>query len=720
MLGLTDGAVIDVGRVVGPAGATGPTGGVGLPGNDGADGAAVLSGPRAPQADDGNAGDHWIDISSAEFSFFKKDGDGWTKLANLRQPARDPRVGVSGGAGGAGGGGGGELQNTRTLPLVNGGSTVRKKAQAKNLPTPGAMSSQEDANLYFLECLNRDNTHVGVAAPAPPYTAGQLWFSTEDSELTLFVYDGNDWVVASPPVSLDGIEEATGALQLQVDFLAKNMTPAEAHLELYGKHDALEVSQAEQDEKLNDLCSSTGSNSDRLDEIDEKFEELDRTLAVGKWRFIQDGSASNPQNGEFTLTRVDGSQPVRRWEEVAFASISKVDNAGVTHDISTWANGDRIEFYSTMDDGHAVFTIGDYAGLDTQLVFTNLLEFYGTPQTRLEYRIRHFAAGDGIGFDEADQRYVNATGDTMTGVLTLKQKGENSHILKINTSDEVQALKLYSDGDGTNLRADVHADKNLKFVANGSQLFKVYGSGKTFLGGLVDPTGDTHAAHKKYVDDAIAGIGSGNTSYLPLSGGTLTGGLEAPELTLELGKSTKPMGFEVRSGISNSPTMWVDKSGTNLYVKGDVYAVCSSNSNHNEQYKGRRLATINLVEKIEEHPGYQMRWQYKGSGDLQKGYFKISGDFIYLDKYDHDGKNLLVPMCAKDHGASDCGGIMTIYEIVSNKYTPVQVWQIERSRFGHTYNSRSTLQLEAKGSHKPLEGTLMSNSFYYITFGGLF
>ena len=71
-------------------------------------------------------------------------------------------------------------------------------------------------------------------------------------------------------------------------------------------------------------------------------------------------------------------------------------------------------------------------------MFTNLLEFYGTPQTRLEYRIRHFAAGDGIGLMRQIW-YVNATGDTMTGVLTLKQKG-NSHILKINTSDEVQAL----------------------------------------------------------------------------------------------------------------------------------------------------------------------------------------------------------------------------------------------------------------------------------------
>ena len=84
---LTDGAVINAGRVLGPAGDPGPAGGVGLPGRDGEDGAAVLSGPRAPQQSDGEEGDHWIDISSAEFGFYKKGGNGWNKLANLRQPA---------------------------------------------------------------------------------------------------------------------------------------------------------------------------------------------------------------------------------------------------------------------------------------------------------------------------------------------------------------------------------------------------------------------------------------------------------------------------------------------------------------------------------------------------------------------------------------------------------------------------------------------------------
>ena len=185
-------------------------------------------------------------------------------LASLRSPGKNPAVAVPVGGGSGGGGGGGELQNTRTLPLVNGGSTVRKKAEAKNLPTPGAMASQEDANLYFLECLNRDSVHVGVAAPDPPYTAGQLWFSTEDTELTLFIYDGNDWVVASPPVSLDGIESSITGIEGDLIELHNNVRQVKGDIVLTNQDlQALAQDQNRQDERL-DALESADSGGDYL------------------------------------------------------------------------------------------------------------------------------------------------------------------------------------------------------------------------------------------------------------------------------------------------------------------------------------------------------------------------------------------------------------------------------------------------------------------------
>ena len=361
------------------------------------------------------------------------------------------------------------------------------------------MVSQEDANLYFLDCLKRGSVHVGVAAPAPPYNAGQLWFSTEETELTLFIYDGNDWVVASPPVSLDGIEDSVSGLQMQVDFLAKSMTPAESHLALAEKHNILEgqvgensQTNAEQDEKLNELGSTTNSNSDRLDEIDEKFEELDRTLAVGKWRFIRDGSTSNPQNGEFTLTRVDGSQPCGAGKRLcslrsprlttrALPTTSQLGPMAIElSSIRRWMTPRRFHHWRLRGAGPSV-GVHQPAGV------------YGHLQTRLEYQIRHFAAGDGIGFDEADQRYVNATGDTMTGPLKLKQKSTNSTVLNFYDETDQNFFALRSEaapqdgGPGTTARLNIAKGKQFKIVSleADKQLFKIYKNGNVFLAALL-------------------------------------------------------------------------------------------------------------------------------------------------------------------------------------------------------------------------------------------
>ena len=105
LIGLTDGSIVDAGRVVGPPG-VGERGPVGLRGSDGADGAAVLSGPRAPKGSDGKDGDHWIDLSTPEFGFYKRSSGSWTKLANMRTPPQElggQRTTVGGAGGGAGG-----------------------------------------------------------------------------------------------------------------------------------------------------------------------------------------------------------------------------------------------------------------------------------------------------------------------------------------------------------------------------------------------------------------------------------------------------------------------------------------------------------------------------------------------------------------------------------------------------------------------------------------
>ena len=140
LIGLSDGDVIDAGAVIGPVGATGEPGAAGLPGRAGADGAAVLSGPRTPQQTDGNEGDHWIDISSAEFNFYKKSGNGWSMLASLRQPGKNPAVAIPvGGGSGAGSGGPAGGYTTSNLPMTGLGREAKDDDGLAN-PPPGGIN----------------------------------------------------------------------------------------------------------------------------------------------------------------------------------------------------------------------------------------------------------------------------------------------------------------------------------------------------------------------------------------------------------------------------------------------------------------------------------------------------------------------------------------------------------------------------------------------------
>ena len=113
LLGLTDGQVLNVGQVVGPAGATGERGPAGLRGEPGRDGNTILSGYRAPSdADDGSDGDFYIDLSSPNFDFYgPKRGGAWGgRTTFLKQPPAQQntpaRTFPPVGGGGAGRGGG--------------------------------------------------------------------------------------------------------------------------------------------------------------------------------------------------------------------------------------------------------------------------------------------------------------------------------------------------------------------------------------------------------------------------------------------------------------------------------------------------------------------------------------------------------------------------------------------------------------------------------------
>ena len=367
LLGLSTGLVVNCGPVVGPAGLQGDRGVQGAPGADGQDGAAVLSGPRPPQSDDGFDGCHWIDLSSTTYSFYKKASGTWAKLAELRtqQLGRNAQQGAAvGGAGG--GGGGGDTQNTRTLPLINGGSTIRKKAQARDLPpVPGKMDTQEDANLYFLEAMSRAGVTVSESVPRPPNVEGQLWFCTAPNDLTLYVYDGAVWIPAAPPVSLDGVQSAIANIDEQL--LKVNANVAMNKSELDEKALDIQLDQDRQDAEIQELHEKVDGIAEEFDRG--KWAHVTEKPTVGQYalgvkataEYCQDQYAKCVADADGDPTKLSvctremgdceneedagGSVYVSRWGQVDHISIHTEESDGETHGFGDYTVGKYIEIH---------------------------------------------------------------------------------------------------------------------------------------------------------------------------------------------------------------------------------------------------------------------------------------------------------------------------------------------------------------------------------------
>ena len=86
--------------------------------------------------------------------------------------------------------------------------------------------------------------------PATPQT-GSLWFDTEDDDLTLYIYTGSEWVSASPPVSLDGIEASIASVDEQL--LKINANVAMNKRDIDEARLDVQADQAKQDERLDAL-----------------------------------------------------------------------------------------------------------------------------------------------------------------------------------------------------------------------------------------------------------------------------------------------------------------------------------------------------------------------------------------------------------------------------------------------------------------------------------
>ena len=149
----------------------------------------------------------------------------------------------------------------------------------------------------------------------------------------------------------------------------------------------------------------------------------------------------------------------------------------------------------------------------------------------------------GITQEEADARYVQLSGSTMTGALNMGEQ-QLLGVTNIVNGDTLTSSTAITLGDGS-----------IAFDVNGTRVMSMYGSAINAVNHRIqnvsNPQDNTDATNKQYVDNAVSGVqtnidtvsgtvddildGTESLPYLPDNGGTLTGALNMGNNKITMG-----------------------------------------------------------------------------------------------------------------------------------------------------------------------------------------
>ena len=207
-----------------------------------------------------------------------------------------------------------------------------------------------------------DELPVTVSDLPPDGEDGDLWFKSTEDSLQLYVFYGDDWTVASPPVSTDDIDNALSLLDVKVSNLEattvlQGQSIADQQSALYnlGKG-VVALQEAENNVDLQAVLD-TGNVADkgaefggtiRIEPATEDYEaatygqvesatnllqaqidQLVPSLERGQWIFDTDGQL---QGGEFSLIAVQTQETFDKAKESLDAKLTECNEA---------ANGDQ-------------------------------------------------------------------------------------------------------------------------------------------------------------------------------------------------------------------------------------------------------------------------------------------------------------------------------------------------------------------------------------------
>ena len=311
----------------------------------------------------------------------------------------------------------------------------------------------EEVSVRFLAQVSSPAVCVTFQEATPePKCVGHLWFDSSEDDYTLYLYDGNEWVPAAPPVSLEGIEQSIYHISEKLSVVETGVVGA--RVDIAGNAGEIEAAKV----RLEDLETSQTVQDNQIIELEEEIESLAPSLDRGKWNLAQLGENVTLASGEYAMgigaNRVyceeqyeqcllaiggnpnddpaalaecnriagvcfnaadgNGEYYMNDWSHATFLHFHKTDSEGKTHTFSDYEVGMFIDLFDQGDTGFAVFEITAAPTLDGDVYTIGVTPVQHEGEASGLARIKVFELA---GADPTD--FVRKTGDTMTGSLNL-------------------------------------------------------------------------------------------------------------------------------------------------------------------------------------------------------------------------------------------------------------------------------------------------------------
>ena len=368
------------------------------------------------------------------------------------------------------------------------------------------------------------------------------------------------------PVTLDSGSSYKPMLHLK--SYASTATTEGGEADVFARKDVLKISARGEAELFGHLKAEPGENSNQVIVYDQYKELQDSIVSlqqeIEKLSLVLDEGGdyrllSTPENpADFVRDGIvyfgnTAGNPITdpsSWDEVGSIFIDEKDRNGNMHDFGpdVVRPGDLIELIG--DNSFALFEVkgtGQYEeGLNKRFAAwaTTTVKATGVPGPQdTEYKIKSFRLGS-LDVAETDARYVNLTGDEMTGPLQIKPDAA-AVALDLHPgpsqSSGTSILRVYGDGGKTNL----------------------YVSGSGSLGARQgwSPSLSNHLTTKNYVDllDAQTRdyVDSKFNAQMPVGSIVFWGGTRAkiPDGWQECDGSAVSAATKELTGRSNTPNL---------------------------------------------------------------------------------------------------------------------------------------------------------------------